>query len=30
LLGNKDNQALADSFVRVTAPSVANSPVVDA
>ena len=30
LLGNKDNQVLADSFVRVAAPSVANSPVVDA
>jgi len=30
LLGSKDNQSLADSFVRLTTLSVANSPVVDA
>ena len=30
LLGGKDNQSLADSFVRVTTLSVANSPVGDA
>ena len=30
LLGTNDNQTLAESFIRVAAPPMANSPVVDA